>query len=155
MHFMTRAHRAPSSTCEVPKSTWPSGSFSNVLHTLKLAYTSHLKTSLHEAWDDTHAASVRHLGNLVKTKLRHLCDADVVQLGEEDLETMLTQFQNEFRYMICTEVFEECAARMRTQKDEAFAKAKEAETRLKRKVQEAQAEAQGSKRRKTLQRTER
>ena len=57
--------------------------------------------------------------------------------------------------MICTEVFEECAERMRTQKDEAFAKAKEAETRLKRKVQEAQAEAQGSKRQKTLQRTER
>jgi hypothetical protein len=130
MDFMTQAHRPTTSARAVPEPTWKAGSFSKVLHTLKLAYTSHLKHFLNDQWDDSHAKSVRNLADVIKTKLRHHSDADAAQLGEGDLAAMLEHLQNEFRWMICTEVFETCAERARTQKAEAFAKAQEAQARL-------------------------
>ena len=96
MDFMTQAHRPTTSARAVPEPTWKAGSFSKVLHTLKLAYTSHLKHFLNDQWDDSHAKSVRNLADLIKTKLRQHCDADAAQLGEGDLAAMLEHLRMNF-----------------------------------------------------------
>ena len=129
--FMIEAHRPTITERAELQATWQHGSFSKVLHTLKLSYASHLKQCLNNEWKDEHAKTVRDLADLIKAKLDQHCDADVAQLGAKDLQEMLEHFQDEFRWQTCAEVFEACANKARREKATSYAKAVHAEKRLK------------------------
>ena len=147
--FMVIAHRPTTVKRSAPAHAGRPGSMSKVLHTLKLAYRCHLKKTLEDQWDDEHARSVRELADIIKGKLTNHLAADAAQLGEGELESLLAALQQEFRWMTCAEVFEECARKARAHKDKAFVRAEEAQTRLLQRRQDAEAETADAKRRKT------
>ena len=100
---MENTHHTSSSTCEVPNSARQAGRFSKVSHSLKLAYSWHLKASLTDQRNDANSIPVRNNVALIIKKLRHLFDADAAQLGEAIVNMMLTRYRNEFRFMACAE----------------------------------------------------
>ena len=128
---MIEAHQPCTAERPVVENTWKEGSFSKVLHTLKLAYALHLNNCFEEKWTDEHAKSVRDPAAIINTKLERHCPPEAAQLGREDLEATLSHLQDEYRWTMCAEVFDECAQRARRAKDMSFAEALRAERRLK------------------------
>ena len=110
---MIEAHQPSTAERPIVENTWNEASFSKVLHTLKLAYASHLNNCFEDEWTDEHAKSVRDLAAIINTKLERHCPPEAAQLGREDLEATLNHLQGEYRWTMCAEVFEACAQRAR------------------------------------------
>ena len=92
---------------------------------------------MHHDWTDDNAKAVRDVADIVKAKLADNCDADVAQLGVEDMQLMLEHLQTEFRWEICVNVFEACAEIARKRKAQAFGKAVEDQERLQKRRRDA------------------
>ena len=73
---------------------------------------------------------MRDLAANINTKLERHCPPEAAQLGREDLETTLSHLQDEYRWTMCAEVFDDCAQMARRAKDMSFAEALRAERRL-------------------------
>ena len=130
MSFMVEAHRQTTAAHAIPQATWRDGSFSKVLHTLKLAYAAHLNNCLNNHWADKHARSVRDLADVIKAKLNRCCNADAAHRGTEDLQATLEHLQDEFRWQTCANVFTACAQKARSNAETSYGKALQAEKRL-------------------------
>ena len=105
------------------------GSFSQVVHTLKLAYAANLKQCLFQEASEGHAQSVRDLADIITAKLKIL-DTEASQRGAENMEMMLQYMLDEFTWDISAKIFEECAVRARNEKAEACDKACQEQVRL-------------------------
>ena len=99
------------------------GSFSQVVHKLKLAYAANLKQCLFQEASETHSQSVRNLTGIITAKLNCKCGADAAQLGMEIIEKMLEHLLEEFQWGASAQIFEECAKRARDAKAKAYDKA--------------------------------
>ena len=107
------------------------GSFSRVLHNLKLAYAANLKHCLFQEASEGLSQSVRDLTDIITAKLNTHCDADAAQLGAEHMEEMLRHLLEEFQWDVSAQIFEECAKRARSEKAKAYDKASQEQNRLK------------------------
>ena len=107
------------------------GSFSQVVHTLKLAYAANLKQCLFHQATEEHSKSVRDLSDIITAKLNHHCDADAAQLGAKRMEQMLKHLLEEFQWDVTAQIFEECALTARSEKAKAYEKASQEQNRLK------------------------
>ena len=107
------------------------GSFSQVVHKLKLAYAANLKHCLFQETAEGHSKSVRDLTDIITAKLNTHCDADAAQLGAEHMKEMLKHLLEEFQWDVSAQIFEECAMRARSEKAKAYDKASQDQNRLK------------------------
>ena len=107
------------------------GSFSQVVHKLKLAYAANLKQCLLQEASEGHSQSVRDLTDIITAKLNNHCDADAAQLGAEHMKEMLKHLLEEFQWDVSAQIFEECAMRARSEKAKAYDKASQEQNRLK------------------------
>ena len=106
------------------------GSFSQVVHKLKLAYAANLKQGLSHQATEEHSKSVRDLSDIITAKLNHHCDADAAQLGAKHMEEMLKHLLEEFQWDVSAQIFEECAMTARSEKAKAYDKASQEQNRL-------------------------
>ena len=107
------------------------GSFSQVVHKLKLAYAANLKQCLFQEASGGHSQSVRDLADIIKAKLNTHCAADAAQLGAEHMEEMLKHLLEEFQWDVSAQLFEECAIEARRRKAKAYDEANQEQNRLK------------------------
>ena len=121
--------------CEQPRialeGTTRHGSFSQVVHKLKLAYAANLKQCLFQEASGGHSQSVRDLADIIKAKLNTHCAADAAQLGAEHMEEMLKHLLEEFQWDVSAQIFEECAIEARRRKAKAYDVANQEQNRLK------------------------
>ena len=106
------------------------GSFSQVVHKLKLAYAANLKHCLFQMTSEGHTKSVRDLTEIITAKLNTHCDAEAAQLGAEHMKEMLKHLLEEFQWDVTAQIFEECAMTARSEKAKAYDKASQEQNRL-------------------------
>ena len=113
------------------ESTRGYGTYSSVVHRLKLAYWANLKQCLFQEASEGHSQSVRDLTDIITAKLSKHCDADAAHLGAKHMEEMLKHLLEEFQWDVSAQIFEECAMRARSEKAKAYDKASQEQNRLK------------------------
>ena len=113
------------------ESTRGYGTYSSVVHRLKLASCANLKQCLFQEASEGHSQSVRDLTDIITAKLNTHCEADAAQLGAEHMKEMLQHLLEEFQWDVSAQIFEECALRARSEKAKAYDKAIQHQNRLK------------------------
>ena len=113
------------------ESTTAFGSFSQVVHRLKLAYTANLKQCLFEVASEELSQSVRDLTDIITAKMNMHCDPDAAQLGADHMKEMLKHLLEEFQWEVSAQIFEECAMKARNEKAKAYKKASQEQNQLK------------------------
>ena len=113
------------------ESTRGYGTYSSVVHRLKLAYWANLKQCLFQEASEGHSQSVRDLTGIITEKLNRNCGADAAQLGMENIKKMLEHLLEEFQWDASAQIFDECAKRARDAKANAYDKACQRQKQLK------------------------
>ena len=107
------------------------GSFSQVVHKLKLVYAANLKHCLFQEASEGLSQTVRELTDIITAKLNSHCDPDAAQLGTEHMQEMLRHLLEEFQWNISAQIFELCAINARSEKATAYYNASKQQNRLK------------------------
>ena len=118
--ILKEAHDCPPQRRVGKEGTSKFGSFSKIVHKLKLAYSANLNQCVRQGASEDYVQSVRRTTELITKKLNDNCDADAAQLGEECMEQMLQNLLKEFHWDACAQIFEECALRARSEKAKAY-----------------------------------
>ena len=129
--ILQRAHVSPGTPRIALQGTTSHGSFSQVVHKLKLAYAANLKHCLFEETREGLSQTVRDLSDIIKAKLNSHCDPDAAQLGTEHMQEMLRHLLEEFQWNISAQIFELCAINARSEKATAYYNASKQQHRLK------------------------